>query len=234
MTTQDSLWYRTDELHKVPVEPGLYAWYAVPSAGVRDWRVDRDAHGHDRGGRNFARFLAWHTRTLQRRDLGIAARGRFWTRWRGSLNDTGTEILARHLESLSASRPNGPGADLVWALQHEARREVLAQILLKTSPGLSPPVYIGVAENLRKRIGTHISDLEKAMKQHRNRGSSSTSAHNNFGQRAIDSGLTLADLRVSVLPIRSAAELHSNQYRRVAQAAEFVLNRWYHPQFGER
>lgn len=228
-------WYRTDQVDAVPTEPGLYAWYAVPTAGSRDWRVDIDSTtGLDRGGRNFGRFLATYTRRLRSPTIRVKAQGHLWSEWAGSLSESGSQMLADHLDALADKSSPSAGKELSWALTSAQTREVLAAVLTEASPRLSAPVYIGVAENLRQRLGKHIDTITKAHAELKASGALTPALRGAFGGRAAEAGLTLADLRVAVLPVPSLGRLGVPDQRRLSEAAEFVLNRWHHPLFGER
>jgi hypothetical protein len=226
-------WYETDELENIPSTPGLYAWYAVPVAGPPDWQIDLDAQGRDQGGLNFGSFLANHTRRLRSPTLDVDAKGHLWSAWRGSLTETGTQALAGHLERL-AEQGSGPGAHLRWALQHAPARELLASVLVEASPRLSAPIYIGVARNLRERLGQHVEALVRAAELLGDGTALTTELRGKFGGRAVEAGLSMDELRIAALPMPEFEGLAEAELRRIVEAAEFVLNRWHHPLFGER
>ncbi len=222
--------YDADKVDTVPSEPGIYAWYAVPIAGPKDWQVDLDASGHDRGGQNYASFLASHTNRLQHPTLRLDVKWHLWAAWNGELQDEGTSRLAQHIHDL----PNASGAsDLEWTLGHGPAREVLAQVLVETAPRLTAPIYIGVASVLSERLPQHIKDLAKAGALLSAGKDVPKKLAGKFGGRAAMSGLRIADLKVAVLPLPGlGSKLSDADNRRVSEAAEFVLNRWHHPILG--
>lgn len=234
MASGELLWFTTTELDDIPVTPGLYAWYAVPVAGPPDWQAEFDAKGHDRGGHNFGGFLANHTRRLRSPTMSIEAKGHLWSSWTGSLTEAGTQSLAGLLDRLPAQEEPKRAKSLHRALQSASARELLATVLVAASPRLSAPVYIGVAKNLRGRLGQHLEALVKARALLDSGGTLTDQLMSTFGGRAAEAGLGVDDLRIAALPVpqlEGAADLDSRQ---VAEAAEFVLNRWHHPLFGER
>lgn len=234
MASDELHWYQTDEVSDIPLEPGLYAWYAVPVAGPLDWQPDFDAEGRDRGGQNFGTFLAKHTLRLRTPTLDIQAKGHLWSSWSGSLTEAGTTALARHLDKLADQATPAAGASLRWALQNGPARERLAAVLVDASPRLSAPIYIGVAKNLRQRLGQHVESLLEAHARLDAGDVLTPRLRGKFGGRAAEAGLSLDDLKIAVLPVPTFAGLSDRDLRRIVEAAEFVLNRWHHPLFGER
>lgn len=227
-------WYEADELEEIPTSPGLYAWYAVPVAGPLDWQPEHDDDGNDLGSQNFGSFLAKHTHRLRSPTLAVQAKGHLWAAWSGSLTEAGTQTLAEHLDQLGGPEAQGPGAKLKWALHNSDARQVLASVLVAASPRLSSPIYIGVAKNLRERLGTHIDNFNAAAELLGTDAALPSELRNKFGGRVAEAGLALDDLRIAALPVPEFAGLSDIDLRNIAEAAEFVLNRWHHPLFGER
>lgn len=227
-------WYKTTEADDVPADPGLYAWYAVPVAGRPDWQTEFDAHGQDRGAHNFGSFLAKHTRRLRTPTMTIQAKGHLWSSWSGSLTESGAQILAELLDQLAVQEEPRVASKLHWALRNPSAREVLATVLISASPRLSAPVYIGVATNLRQRLSEHVQALTAATNLLGRAEPLTAELRGSFGGRAAAAGIGIDDLRFAALPVPDFAELTGPELRRVAEAAEFVLNRWHHPLFGER
>ena len=223
-------WYLADELEQVPNRPGLYAWYFVPLAGPLDWAefID-DQSGSDLGVARFGDFLARHTDRVRLPGLSLRARGHLGADWLGRLDDQSSLTLAQNLRSLADGGP-GRGASVRWALTNADARECLAQVLLSASPRLSPPIYIGVAKNLRGRLDEHMRDYGRAMAQPDDDGD----LPSKFGERAAAAGLRVDELKVAVLPISELENLDDDELRKVAEAAEFVLNRWHRPMLGQR
>ena len=234
MTEGDLLWFKTTELERIPAVPGLYAWYAVPVIGQPDWQTDFDDEGRDQGGQNFSSLLAKHTRRLRTPEMSIDAKGHLWSSWTGSLTETGTQRLAELLDRLAPLEEPQTAKDLHWTMQNSSARQLLATVLLDASPQLSAPVYIGVATNLRRRLSQHIDTLAKARDTINSGARLGDPLRGTFGGRAAEAGLGVDDLRIAVLPVLAFAELSTPDLRRIAAAAEFVLNRWHHPLFGER
>ena len=227
-------WFTTTQVDDVPVAPGLYAWYAVPVACPPDWQAEFDAQGQDRGGQNFGSFLAQHTRRLRTPTMRIEAKGHLWSSWTGSLAEAGTLSLAALLERLAGEEEPRLAKNLFWALRNSTARELLATLLIDASPRLSAPVYIGVAKNLRERLSQHLEALVKAHVLLDGGTKLTDELSGKFGGRAAEAGLGVDDLRIATLLVPEFAGLEDNELRRVAEAAEFILNRWHHPLFGER
>jgi hypothetical protein len=166
--------------------------------------------------------------------MSIGAKGHLWSSWTGSITETGTQRLAGLLDRLDPQEEPQTARELHWTLQNASARELLARVLHDASPRLSAPVYIGVAINLRRRLSRHIDTLAKARNIIDGGGNLTDVLAHTFGGRAAEAGLGIDDLRIAVLPVPEFAELTENDLRRIAAAAEFVLNRWHHPLFGER
>lgn len=233
MPAEEVLWFSAEFTEGIPNEPGLYAWYAVPVAGPPDYGVEHDEHGQDRGGYNFGSFLASHTLRLRSPDLDVSLAGPFWAEWAGSVTEHGYQVLASNMEKLAEGR-SGRGAKLNWALHNSDARERLAAVLEAASPRLSSPIYIGVSVDLADRIRTHLDAHRRAQDSLDVGDDIPDDVAGTFGARAALAEIALDELRVAVLPVPIAAGIALADARKVAEAAEFVLNRWHKPIFGER
>lgn len=226
-------WFSADSLEAVANEPGLYAWYATPVAGVPDWMVDHDENGIDQGAHNYGSFLASYTERLRGPDLSMSLSGPFWAEWEGEAVERGYRVLASNIRTLAGGGA-GRGEKLRWALQNPLARERLASVLEAASPRLSAPIYIGVSLDLGGRLAEHVEALSKVLDMLAVGGELPGALSGTFGARAAMAGLTMDELRVAVLPIPAMAGMTFADLRKVAEAAEFVLNRWHKPIFGER
>ncbi len=226
-------WFSADSIDGVVHEPGLYAWYAIPVAGVPDWMVDHDENGLDRGAYNYGSFLANYTERLRGPDLSMSLSGPFWAEWEGKALERGYQVLASNIRVL-AEGGSARGAKLRWALQNPLARERLAAVLEAASPRLSAPIYIGVSLDLGGRLAEHMETLEKASAFLSVGDEVPQNLVGTFGARAAMAGLTVDELRVAVLPVPAMAGMAAGELRNIAEAAEFVLNRWHKPIFGER
>jgi hypothetical protein len=159
-----------------------------------------------------------------------------WGGWQGEVVDSGPKRFAEALESLDAPDYPGRGSkQLHWALHNAPAREALSKVVFDAAPRLTAPIYIGVAENLNERLPQHVKKYNGAREQILQGQSISPKQLKDFGVRAAAAGLRPADLRVGALPITSMASgLTIGEQRKVAEAAEFVLNRWHRPILGRR
>lgn len=234
-------------VEQAPSAPGLYAWYSMLHAGDPDWILDI-VNGQDEGINRFRGLLERHTSRHESQEMRIEARGTFAQRWEGTLEETSIRGLRNFLsgetptdddeKSYSSSVPKLKGA-----LDNPSMRKALLRILQVATPILASPLYIGVALDLRQRLGQHaeeivkISHLAAKFPDKRKDLFRESNASKKFAIRAVASGFTSANLVVWTLNLETALQdqaLSPTKIRDLAEAAEWLLNRWYRPALGKR
>ena len=221
-----------DHLDEAPVGAGLYAWYLVPVAADTDWEADIDDEGNDVGYDTFAAFLSSHTRRYLHPGARTTVKWHLWAEWSGMLQETGIEALANMLAEMPERGTQA--AKLRTVAKTAATRQVLAAVLLAAAPRLVAPVYIGVSKTLRKRLEEHAAAYLDASDRLARDADLPGSIKNTFGSRIAQARVPYETLRVCTLEIEGFDTVDEDDAREIAEAAEFVLNRWHHPLFGER
>lgn len=229
----DLYWFDIPNVDEAPDEPGIYAWYVVPIAG--EYALAEDlADGQDLAVARFGEFLSSHSRRLRHPDFRIQATGHLWAEWRGEITETGSQRLSHAIDRI-AEGTGEAGKHLSRSMRAERTRRVLAQVLIEAAPRLVAPVYIGVATSLRERLATHVRTFRTVKKLLADEKPIPTKHLNTFGERAASSKFLEDEMRVGVYPVPALDDdLDEALLRQVAEAAEFVLNRWHHPILGRR
>lgn len=231
--------FRSTDLDDAPETPGIYAWYSVLAIGPKDWELDIIG-GVDRGIERLGQVLARHSSRFSTPPLEVSAIGRFTASWKGRLFSDGVQQMQRSLSTTSqepSTSSHPPFLSQVLAGPH--LRKALVDILGLATPLLSSPLYIGVSDDLRRRLREHAGMLQRCAKVVARDPSARErllEEDTQFAFRAIGSGLTLENLEVWTLDLSSAlAKQYSNQdLRTLAEAAEWLLNRWHRPLHGKR
>lgn len=217
-------WYGINELTSLPVGAGLYAWYAVPVTGPKDV-----ASSSVLGGK-----LASHTRTFRHPHIEIDARWHLGAKWAGTIPEVGISELAQLIEDLSTNTRTSPGAELHRVLHHASHRPYLAELLLGAAPRLTAPLYIGVAKELRRRGLEHRRDYQNARDAMEADDDPLAVIGDKLGARLAAARIPPEALRITPYLVSSLGGLTDVEWRRIAAAAEFVVNRWQRPLFGRR
>ncbi len=230
-----------------PEEPGLYAWYGLLNAGECDWKMLL-VEGEDRGNDASRNLLQRHTARSSSPPLKLQARGTFSAHWTGELRDASSERLTavlwgKHMniqQDLGASDDDKYHQKLQEVLLSEKLREKLFFILQVATPILSAPIYIGVATNLRIRLKQHTDALFKLAHASPNELSAEDRKRliedGRFAARAIGMGFSPDNLSVWTLGLDAVYSGGENTevLRKVAETAEWLLNRWHKPLLGRR
>ena len=217
-------WYGINEVTSLPVGAGLYAWYAVPVSGPQDV-VSSSALG--------AR-LASHTRTLRHPPMELTAHWHLGANWKGELHEGGISDLAQLIEDLSIDSRDSPGAELHKVLHDDVCRPLLAELLFDVAPRLIAPLYVGIAKSLRRRGMEHLRDYKKARVALAAGDDPMIVTGNKLGARLAAARIPPEALWITPYPVSSLDKLGNVEWMRIAEAAEFVVNRWQHPLFGKR
>jgi len=229
--------FSVQDVGKAPEQPGLYAWYGKLDVGPADW-AEHLVDGEDLGARLLRDVLRRHTTRFQNRGLHAeVSSSSFRMKWTGELSDVTTPELA---ELLTDRLPAGQSPDdrrlLPQALEHAKLREALVTTLQITSPILSSPLYIGVSDNLRRRLGDHVRALYRLMRSDDRSCDLEPDQRDDFASRAHDQGFTDATLEVFTFNLGEllSTDLRGEQLQAVRLAAEFILNRWHRPVLGKK
>jgi hypothetical protein len=233
-----------NELERAPESPGLYAWYGVLRSGSGTWGVEIE-QGADQGVSRSRRALHLHTEHFASAPLGVSVESSFSARWSGHLqDDTFASVRAtlENAEELSLEESDRARAPkLQTSLNTPTMRKSLFAVLERSAPVLASPLYIGVAENLHTRLKTHGHNLLA----HTRRATNNANYFNNvndsktrstFAFRAAQRGFSPENLEVWFLEVAAVADdaQEPRDHREIAEACEWLLNRWHRPQLGRR
>lgn len=237
--------FSIDSVSQAPEASGIYAWYATLDAGKMDWELDV-VDGEDAGIERLRSLLRKQTSRYNSRELSAIAKGAFSQTWQGSLVDQTSDALLKVLTnapdlSSDGSYDKQKAPKLQDTLASRNSRKLLVSALQGAIPIFASPIYIGVAESLRKRLLQHANvitnlsaDLSKnpdereLLEKHKDK---------NFATRVISSGFSPNHLRVFTFNFDELAkqeEIGSIDTRTVSESVEWLLNRWHHPYLGKR
>lgn len=150
------------------------------------------------------------------------------------ITETGSQRLSTAIDRI-AEGTGDAGKHLSTTMRAERTRRVLAQVLVEAAPRLVAPVYIGVATSLRERLTKHVRTFRTVKALIDDSKPIPDRLVNTFGERAATARFLEDEMRVGVYPVPSLDDdLDDALLRQVAEAAEFVLNRWHHPILGRR
>lgn len=220
-----------------PAAPGLYAWYGHLDAGPADWGLD-SVDGEDRGRERLLAMLNHHSARNDPPPLRLRAEANLNLGWDGEIPSTAATSVRSMMDVMRDDEAAGPVA-LKKTLGSPTRREALVRALWEATPMLAAPLYVGVTESLETRLRQHLDDLRKGLEVVRRRPEARETLRQHgksFGARAVGAGYDLESLRVFTLNFSGVLEgrLDASQARVVAEAAEWLLNRWQRPPLGRR
>lgn len=238
--------FTSETISQAPTATGLYAWYASLNAGPRDWELEIN-DGADIGIERLKNLLRRQTDRLGFRSLEAVATGAFSQTWTGQLNDQTSDLLKDILAAESGGAQKNENYDkkrapkLQSSLESRDSRLLLVKALELAIPCLSAPIYVGVAEDLKSRLSSHanqLNTLSAAVARNPDiRDRLRSESKSNFAIRVIASGFLPANLRVLTLNLELLAtdlKIENSDPRTVAEAAEWILNRWNRPYLGRR
>lgn len=237
--------YTCETIDEAPERVGLYAWYGVFLAGRKDWEFELE-RGMDAGIRRLQILLSQHSQRYFAPPLDITGKGTFSTTWVGQLEDTTPQILMRVLSNEDEIPEGGTKYDkerapeLRESLQHRDLRGALVAALEAAGPVLAAPLYIGVAKNLKTRLETHARQLYElsslAAKEPTFRQRLLLSSQTTFASRAVAMGYSPDTLEVWALNLEGVVlgGMKADRMRTVAEAVEWLLNRWHRPILGKK
>ena len=236
--------YAFSDIDNAPESPGLYSWYGLLRSGRGTWGKHVE-EGTDHGEGRSRRALRLHTEHYATAPLEVSVRTAFSAAWCGTLDDKSVTSLCSTLENAEdasleeSDRVAAP--KLQSTLQSPKMRELLFDVLQQSAPVFSAPLYVGVAESLRTRLRRHAHNLNVHARLSVNRPDyfdniTDPKIVGTFAFRAARQGFSPDSLEVWILDLSrfSGAGHTERQLREVAEACEWLLNRWHRPQLGRR
>lgn len=230
-----------NEVSSAPECAGLYAWYAQPSLGKADLKDFFDADGiiNNLGQERTKQALSKHTSKFDPLPKPLKSYSPFGGIWKGSLINTGQSNIKKIILSQKSYDEKSIEHKIIKSTKNQKNREKLLEILENAHPLIASPIYIGMSNNLRRRLTQHtatfISTKEKIknldnyleiLKKNIDRKTST------FAERAIAAEFSSDDLFAVILPIDE--EERGEDHDEIIESAEWILNRWYKPILGRR
>jgi hypothetical protein len=235
--------FTVETVGTAPDSPGIYAWYSSPTIGKADWDVIFE-DGEDIGSSRLRQSLSRHSERHSLLPLNVDAVAGFSATFKGLLEDTSYFVKGTDGQDTTIGNSN-----LQEILSAPVWRGVLVQALMLSTVFFASPIYIGVAKSLQNRLGQHARKLLKLTDGVKNdqtkrenllKRSENTPIDNAFAARAVGKGfspenLIVVTMRFDQLKIDgNAHSLSEDDLRCIAEAAEWLLNRWHRPVLGVR
>lgn len=237
--------FTTKNMGQVPPHVGIYAWYSRLAVGPADYVVKLQ-DGVDIGIDRFRSLLQRHTERHTAAPMITDARGTFSMHYSGVLQDRTAETLKAALSGEVVEGPNNyetsRSQSLATAMEQPDLRERLVQALKVSNPVVAAPLYIGISINLKNRLASHTRQLQSFSDLVRRKPEAREELLSNpksFAVRAVARGFTEEHLEVWVLDLQALLldddeETSPDKLRAVAEAGEWLLNRWHRPYLGKR
>jgi hypothetical protein len=223
-----------------PTVAGLYAWYARPSIARADFKGTQ-GNGGDVGHQRIRSALVRHTARFDPPPKRLSSRSPFGGRWRGEMVDHGRAKIRRTILQDPPHHANSIEEKVYLATRDQKCRERLVEVLEMAHPLLASPVYIGVTNNLRRRLKEHTDSFlelkERCVKldNYLNRLKAEVdNSSTDFAHRAVAAEFTAEHLFVVAIPLASPIAEADADHLNILSAAEWLLNRWYLPPFGRK
>ncbi|MCG7607947.1 MULTISPECIES: hypothetical protein [Mycobacterium] len=239
MTHPGATRYSMLDVSEAPEAPGIYAWYAAFRATEQDWQFQPGPTGDEALG-PFAELICRYGGQFEPLAVQLSGQGAYGARWRG---DLAVDFPFAEGGSSSGHNDGGESAQqthprIMKAVETPGARKVVAKLLEHATPTFSTPLYIGVAEDLRRRLTDHKKSYSKAMswlRDHPEDIAAIKLAGKSFGERAAARNIAMERLEVWVIDLEEElSELSSEQLREMAESAEWILHRIYSPILGRR
>lgn len=237
--------FSLETVSQAPKAAGLYAWYAGLNAGLKDWELEV-VDGIDVGTDRLRNLLKRHTDRYCFRELEATALGAFSQTWSGQLQDQTANMLRSVLaeptdiqEQDNYDQQRAP--KLQSTLESRDKRRLMVKALEMALPVLSAPIYVGVADCLHTRLSRHVREINQltntVINDPASRQRLRKEKKTNFALRAIAAGFSPENLQVWTFNLDLLVEelgSKTQDARTVAEAVEWVLNRWHRPYLGRR
>ncbi|BDB59768.1 hypothetical protein [Rhodococcus sp. RDE2] len=231
------------EVDGAPTSPGLYAWYVKPPVGVFDVDANDDASAA-----LFLDTLHRYALLYEPPPIDLKGASSYGTRWVGELKaDYVLATLGISLGDKGSAKIEAPNsndeasvAPSLYAIAASAsKRKLLASILQHIIPEFSTPLYIGISNDLKKRLIRHKQDFTRVSDYLRQRPEERDRAikiARTFGHRAAAREVAMEDLEVWILELDKLREsdLSPADIREVTSSAEWFLHKMYSPILGRR
>lgn len=201
--------YRWNELSNVPSQKGVYAWYYIPEITDFDLQdaIDKIHSNPNEAQGVVVNFLyEFIFKYFQEEPYKASLSGSLKPKYEGSIE---------HKPELSASL-------IERIVECPERLATIREVLVKSVPNFSSPMYIGMSGNLNKRIQEHQSLIRKYSDQNKNY--ESANRDHNFAIRLCSRGIPPNQLVVFVNTI----DVSDNSYIDI----ENILNRIHYPLLG--
>lgn len=238
--------FTIESISQVPDKVGLYAWYSRVAAGPADYEVDLQ-DGRDAGIKRFRMLLQRHTERHTAPPLRTDAHGAFSAHFGGLLEDLTVRTLQIALSGRVVDEADDYERKRTTALNDSIEQPRLRRALVETlrvsTPVLAAPLYIGISINLRSRLAVHVSQFQRLsdlVRRDPGARSQLQAQPKSFAIRAVARGFTAEHLEVWALDLQTllledeGKNASPDQLRQVAEAGEWLLNRWYRPYLGRK
>lgn len=221
------------DLDLAPDLPGIYAWYAQLDLSADDWRA-RISNGTDEAGPYLIRAVEDYAQIHEPTAMELKGNAAYGLNWFGS-------IRPQPITRASASSAKSPINERLQELaETEENRRLITNLLLSAPPVFASPLYIGVATNLRKRLAVHRDNFEEASKTLEKKPEDAARlqfAGENLGERLAGAGIPLERLEcwyLTVAPPPTPETAQTQIQRSVSEAAEWIVQRIFHPILGRK
>ncbi|MBV5330471.1 MAG: hypothetical protein JZU65_23025, partial [Chlorobium sp.] len=164
--------YKFSEVDEAPERPGIYAWYGKIYASIADYKREIDENGNDLGASRLRKVLAKQMIRYHLSPLNIRGAGTFGSDWAGALEDRSKdfiqELILGNIDDIDGISENDKGFSELFSevIKEEKQRDLLVKVLNNSSPLLTSPIYIGVTNNIKRRLSEHVKlyrDLKDAL-----------------------------------------------------------------------
>lgn len=201
------------KLNEAPEEPGVYAWYVRLALGEADLNEFEEAVETERhAGRNAAIVVQ---ETLERHFFHPFQETAYSVKLSGALKP---KYIGELLHQPATSEP------LIQRLANDpGRLRPLARVLGAAAPFFTAPLYIGMARNLRTRLGQHKAGIESFADNPA--ATPSADKISGFAQQVVQRGFNPRHLFVACITV---SDVDSDEQLDL----ENVLNRINFPIFG--
>jgi hypothetical protein len=223
-----------NDVHEAPENNGIYVWYARLNIGKAVYD-DACAGGTDKASEETNKAVMQHVYKHAHQPLKISASANFSVSWAGNIESYYNNLVNSNSATVIDEQYYQKSVEK--AVANHQTRSVFLDLIKKSFPIFSSPLYIGIAtdQTLRERLLSHknifmscwertVEDLEYPQRLKNPK---------NFGERAIKIGLRPSDLFFYTMHIID--ETISNQEKKnIIESAEWVLNRCASPILGKK
>ena len=220
------------DIFKADESPGLYVWYGILNLGNADISERK----------NVINALKRQNSRFKTPPLDSTVKGNLGSFWSGQLLDQSMDRLMSALSESEEIAREKSAIRLNRTIEHEPTRKLLCSLLDMCTPIFSSPLYIGISDNLRRRLTIHVQKFRvlseyksiKLKDQLFNIDAEEDDATSgiNFAARAVIAGFKEDNLKVYTFPLDKNDCLSDEEIFDLIAAIEFLLNRWSRPILG--